>query len=328
MKFFHHNQSCSVINQLTNKNWNFLDNTQACEFSILARQFWQKYYPAQPHVDYSLDNFDKIPQVNRQLSNRLMQIDGIQKDLNNCCVYIDRGKSKTIVVVNSPNWYEQLYNDTGPEHKSSWFLEDSQFEDYNIISIVEDITRVYDNPVLYDSLYYCGINYNINSLPKLALYINKLINTKEYYVVGDCKNGHSSALLAYYLNASKVIISSGVSDIDFSFIQQKYMNEVGEYFLEAYWQIPFEIMLRTIAFGKHIPAELHSINSIAKKMPHAKFMYAHHENDTTFPEWIDMVDSNIVTKVSVKDSPYTFGNHYINIELYKAGHYLRFFNRN
>lgn len=328
MKFWHDNQSCEVINQLTSKNWNFLDNTHAHNFSILARQFWQKYYEPRDMVEYSLDNFNKIPQVNRQLSDRLLRINNIQRDLNNCCVYINRGKAKTIVVVNSPNWYEQLYNDTGPEHKSSWFLEDSQFEDYNIISLVEDITRVHDNPILYDSLYYCGINYNINSLPKLALYINKLFDTKEYYVVGDCKNGHSSALLAYYLNASKVIISSGVSDIDCSFVQSKFMNEVGEYLLDGYWQIPFEIMLRTIAFGKHIPAELHSINSIAKKMSHAKFMYAHHENDTTFSEWIDMVDGSIVNKVSIKDSPYTFGNHYINIELYKSGHYFRFFNSN
>ena len=317
---FESNNTCDVTDHIVNKDWNFVNNKESIEFSNLAQQYHIKYmsstYVTNEQRQICLDNFSSIKNINSLYLQE--SLNNATLDQNNSVAYIDRGKEKTIIAISGGSWLLALSRNA-IEHQYSWMFK--EFSDYNIISIVEDVKRSQRNPVLFDSCLYKGINDRIDSIEKLAEYIKDLIPNTEYNIVSDCKNGHSSCLLAEKLNASKVLIQSGTSTSIPIYTDNKKHN------IEDYFFIEFEMSLRNIAFCKDIPRHLTTINSIANAMPDTKFTYVHHVNDIGFKPYIDLVDDSVtnVTKIGIETTPHTYSDHYITLELRRSGFFVDYF---
>lgn len=306
--------SCDITNSIINKDWNFANNKDSVEFAIAMQKYHIKYmsstYVTNEQRQVCIDNFDRLKNIDSLYLKDTLTNATLDQDMS--VAYIDRGKPKTIVVISGGSWLLTLYRNA-IEHQGSWMLD--EFTDYNVISIVEDVIRSRRNPVLYDSCLYNGINDGLNSIEKVANYIKQLIPNTEYNIIADCKNGHSGCVLAYYLNASRVLVQSGTSTCEHTYDNNKTYN------IEDYFFIEFEVALRNIAFCKDVPKHLKSINSIAKEMPDTEFTYIHHVNDIGFNYYIDLVDDSIanITKSAIDRTPHTHGDHYITLELRRVG---------
>ena len=317
---FTSNNSCDIVKRIVNKNWNFLNDQESIEFSNLAQQYHIKYmsstYVTNEQRQICLDNFNNIKNINSLYLQNTLEHATLDQDMS--VAYINRGKEKTIVAISGSSWLLALSRNA-IEHQYSWMFD--EFTDYNIISIVEDVKRSQRNPVLFDSCMYKGINDNIDSIEKVATYIKDLIPNTEYNIVSDCKNGHSSCLLAEKLNASKVLIQSGSTTSSPMYAEDKIHD------IEEYFHIAFELSLRNLAFCKEIPSHLRSINNIAKAMPDTQFTYVHHVNDVGFKSYIDLVDDSIanITKVGIESTSHTYSDHYITLELRRSGFFVNYF---
>ena len=326
MKFYHPTVTdCSIVDYITSKDWSFANSKQAIDFYTEMNKFNIKHmaYDNDEQLtanqrQYCVDNFDKIQDID-QLMYPSHHENAIQ-DQNLAVSYIDRGKPKTIVAVSGGSWLLQL-NRNIIEHQLSWMLD--HYTDYNVISIVDDVRRSHRNPVLYDSCMYKGINDDLDSPEKLANYIKQLIPNTEYNVIADCKNGHSSCMLAYHLNATRVLVLSGTTtcDPDVVFSDPFYTPVDGKYNMLNFFQTPFEVALRNIAFCKYIPDKLVSISSIATAMPNTEFTYVFHVDDRGFKLYRDELDTSMsnINMRGIRNTAYTFGNHYITLELRNSG---------
>jgi len=326
MKFYHPTVTdCSIVDYITSKDWSFANSKQAIDFYTEMNKFNIKHmaYDNDEQLtanqrQYCVDNFDKIQDID-QLMYPSHHENAIQ-DQNLAVSYIDRGKPKTIVAVSGGSWLLQL-NRNIIEHQLSWMLD--HYTDYNVISIVDDVRRSHRNPVLYDSCMYKGINDDLNGPEKLANYIKQLIPNTEYNVIADCKNGHSSCMLAYHLNATRVLVLSGTTtcDPDVVFSDPFYTTVDGKHNMLNFFQTPFEVALRNIAFCKYIPDKLVSISSIATAMPNTEFTYVFHVDDIGFKLYRDELDTSMsnINMRGIRNTAYTFGNHYITLELRKSG---------
>lgn len=326
MKFYHPTVTdCSIVDYITSKDWSFANSKQAIDFYTEMNKFNIKHmaYDNDEQLtanqrQYCVDNFDKIQDID-QLMYPSHHENAIQ-DQNLAVSYIDRGKPKTIVAVSGGSWLLQL-NRNIIEHQLSWMLD--HYTDYNVISIVDDVRRSHRNPVLYDSCMYKGINDDLDSPEKLANYIKQLIPNTEYNVIADCKNGHSSCMLAYHLNATRVLVLSGTTtcDPDVVFSDPFYTPVDGKYNMLNFFQTPFEVALRNIAFCKYIPDKLVSISSIATAMPNTEFTYVFHVDDRGFKLYRDELDTSMsnINMRGIRNTAYTFGSHYITLELRKSG---------
>lgn len=326
MKFYHPTVTdCSIVDYITSKDWSFANSKQAIDFYTEMNKFNIKHmaYDNDEQLtanqrQYCVDNFDKIQDID-QLMYPSHHENAIQ-DQNLAVSYIDRGKPKTIVAVSGGSWLLQL-NRNIIEHQLSWMLD--HYTDYNVISIVDDVRRSHRNPVLYDSCMYKGINDDLDSPEKLANYIKQLIPNTEYNVIADCKNGHSSCMLAYHLNATRVLVLSGTTtcDPDVVFSDPFYTPVDGKYNMLNFFQTPFEVALRNIAFCKYIPDKLVSISSIATAMPNTEFTYVFHVDDRGFKLYRDKLDTSMsnINMRGIRNTAYTFGSHYITLELRKSG---------
>lgn len=317
---FTSNNSCDIVKRIVDKNWNFLNNSNSIEFSNLAQQYHIKYmsstYVTNEQRQICLDNFNNIKNINSLYLQESLTDATLDQDMS--VAYIDRGKEKTIVAISGGSWLLALSRNA-IEHQYSWMFD--EFTDYNIISIIEDVKRSQRNPVLFDSCLYKGINDNIDSIEKLATYIKNLIPNTDYNIVSDCKNGHSSCLLAKELNASNVLIQSGTSTCVPLYTNNKKHN------IEDYFFIGFELSLRNISFCNNIPKSLCTLNSIANTMPDTNFTYVHHVDDVGFKPYIDLVDDSVtnITKIGIETTPHTYSNHYITLELRRSGFFADYF---
>lgn len=326
MKFYHPTVTdCSIVDYITSKDWSFANSKQAIDFYTEMNKFNIKHmaYDNDEQLtanqrQYCVDNFDKIQDID-QLMYPSHHENAIQ-DQNLAVSYIDRGKPKTIVAVSGGSWLLQLTRNS-IEHQLSWMLD--HYTDYNVISIVDDVRRSHHNPVLYDSCMYKGINDDLNGPEKLANYIKQLIPNTEYNVIADCKNGHSSCMLAYHLNATRVLVLSGTTtcDPDVVFSNPFYTTVDGKHNMLNFFQTPFEVALRNIAFCKYIPDKLVSISSIATAMPNTEFTYVFHVDDIGFKLYRDELDTSMsnINMRGIRNTAYTFGNHYITLELRNSG---------
>ena len=336
MKFYNNKRikDCSIVDYITSKDWNITDSKDGADLVLSMLEYHIKHMSrhgtdilGSKQYKYGIDNFSKLKNFNKDQEvwmPNFISYQGITLSHNNSIAYIDRGKPKTIVVASGGSWILSLYRNK-LEHQYQWMFED--FKDYNIISVVEDVSRTFTNPLLYDSCLYAGINNELNSIEKLADYIKELIPNTEYNVVADCKNGHSSCMLAYYLNATRVLIQSGTTTCNYNVFHNNISNDAGEFRIDDFFQSSLEMTFRNIAFCKNVPQHLTHINSIATHMPGTEFTYIHHADDSEFKHHIDGVDESIknISKSSVNDTNYTHGQHYITTELRKSGMFTRYF---
>lgn len=319
---------CNIINSVTDKDWDFSIPEHGVEYEMLMQQYWIKYmgnsYVSTKQRQYAIDNFDKLNDIN-QIWLRDKELANVTFDQNNSIAYIDRGKEKTIVAVSGGSWVLNICRGS-LEHQYSWMAD--QFPEYNFISIVEDLSRSHRNPILYDSCLYNGINDELDSIEKVGKYIKELIPNTEYHIIADCKNGHSGAMLAYYIDASRVLLQSSVSHCNYKDKLKTFHNENDCYNINLWANIIFQVILRQIYFCNDVPTHLKSLNNIAKEMPNTKFLYVHHEHDLDFNHYIESVDDSIpnITKMPIQDTLHTSGNHYITLELRTNGFLNNYFN--
>lgn len=329
MKFYDHNVDCNISDTITATDWDIFDQTQSRDLSLLLRKYYLKHCQENEYMQYSFDAFQNLKYLNskNEVHFTLNDIPDLKLDQRSCVAFANRNKPKTIVALNGGSWIRDLYMDGGSEHQYHWLFRDMFEKQFNIISIAEDPRRSYTNPILYDSCFYNGINSDIDSLSDMCDYIQALIPSEEYYVIADCKNGHSASVLAYFLDATKVFIHSGITTSNTKVVKDIYYNDSDECFIKSYFQIPVEVMLRHEAFAHDLPNELTSINNIAKTMPYTKFMYMYHNQDKSITPHVDnIVESNNVTKKGIDTTAYTLSDHYIMSEIRKSGYVHSFFN--
>ena len=315
---------------LLERDWDFADNQQGVEFELLMHDYfideWNNhnksmYNPRQRSL--AIHGLHRLPNIKKLMYPEFYT--NVSTDQNNSVLYIDRGKPDTLISLSSGSWVNTVTRNL-LEHQVGYMLD--KVTDYNVISIIEDYTRTVDNPILYDSCMYDGINYEINSTTKLVEYIKNLIPNTNYHILADCKNGHSSCLIAHELGASRVLIQSGISNCEYE-QELKQFSRVefdNRYNLYEWNDLRFQVLLRQMHFCKDIPDKFKSINSIAEVTPNCEFTYVYCDKDDSLYRYIDSVtDTENVNKVPLAPTAYTFGNHYITIELENSGYFDRYF---
>jgi len=339
LKFYNptieHND-CPFVTHLVSKDWDFTNNDESVDFFITMQKYYIKHLSSKDRYvsvqirQNAVDNFSNLENFNKTQSilwpEQELRDMGVKFSHDNYVAVLDRGKPKTIVVISSGGWPESLYKN-GVSHYGAWMFH--EFPDYNIISLVEDVGRSFRNPVLYASFLYAGLNDELNSIEKVADFITEIMPDTEYHIVSDCKNGHSGSILAYYLNATRVLLQSGMSTCDLGDLFSRYYNENDEIPLTAYFgNFSIEFGIRVSTLCGDIPLHLRTVNDIAKSMPNTEFTYMHHADDLHFRSYIDGIDGDIenIKKSAVERSPYTFADHHITLELRRNGTFTNYFN--
>lgn len=217
----------------------------------------------------------------------------------------DIGSKKTIVVVNHRgHWAYNLYNKTSMEnyrHPEFYYL--SKQDQFNYISFYEDETRSYLNPMLEPSGLYRGINSEIDSIQKVSDFVKKLYPNTDYYVVSDCKTGHSACILAEHLQANKVFLASPVTYLDADKLWD-YVEIDNKVNTTGLMDINFIMYIRAVLYKNTMQSHQYNINDIAKHNPNIDFnvnavngdflIRTHIENvDTTIPNLsLNLVENN------------------------------------
>ena len=320
------------FNWLNQRDWDFTDNQQGFEFEILMQELYSRlwdnnnmrshYNPRQRRT--AIRNIKQLPNIKSLMWPE--QYTHASTDQNNSIIYLDRGKPDTIVNLSSGSWVNTVTRNL-LEHQLGWTFD--RLGDYNVISIIEDYSRTADNPILYDSCMYKGISYEIDTTTKLVEYIKNLIPNTNYHIVSDCKNGHSSCIIAHELGASRVLVQSGITHCHWESELTKFNRDFNNNLPHIYhWDdFIFQVLLRQMNFCKDMPEEFKSLNSIAEVTPDCEFTYAYCDGNTSMPQYIDSVyETTNVNKVSIAPTPYTFDNHFITMELEKSGWFANYFN--
>lgn len=314
---------------IVERDWDFSNNQHAIEFELLMQEYHMyahekgkvsHYNPRQRKV--AIAGFNTLQNI-RPLLQKDDDLDNTSVEHNNCVVYIDKGKPDTIVTVSAGNWVNAITRNA-LEHQNSWML--NEFDEYNVISIVEDNARVARNPILYDSCLYQGISDELDSIEKLSTYLKQLIPNTKYHIVADCKNGHSACILAHAMDASSALIQSGITHCNYPQEMLEENNRNTKYEIDTWSDLNFQVQLKQIQFCKDVPVELTSINNIAKVTPSCNFTYIHHNEDAGLMNYIDTLqEESNVTKIGIDTTRYTYGNHYITLELRKSKWFLEYF---
>ena len=331
MKFVNFNNvKCNYADMLCKEVWNFSDDKQGVEFVKLFLNYKISNGYSNDKELNALENFNKLKNFNN--TGKLFfssDVDGVVNTQDNCVSYIDRGKDKTIVAISGGSWMLSLYQDQGIEHQYAWMFDDDNFNDYNIISLVEHPKRAFTNPMLYDSCMYDGINDELNNLNDVCDFIKTLIPNQQYYLISDCKTTHACALMSYYLNAHAVFMSSGATHSNYQKVLYSFTTPIESSFVDINNadDIGFELCIRQQHFTKKLPKYLKCVNSIASKMPETKFEYVYHKDDKTFYKYINHIqNSSNVNVYGIDDTPYCYGKHYIVIQLRSDATIANFFN--
>jgi hypothetical protein len=325
-----------ITANLIGRDWDFSDGEQSKEFSTLYRKYLlglisspeEKYYK---FLKSTIDNFELLKTFTADTSpHPSIANRNCDTFFDNTVGIVNRGKKKTIIALGGGSWYKTLYNYDGLDHVASWLFDERDSVNYNVISFREQIERCYYNPVLYDSCYYNGCHEQLTTPQAMAAFIKQLFPDNEYYIFGDCKLGHATALLAYYLGASKIFVSSGITTMEIATLDTFLnKNNDGDYHLNDYQSLgAFEVLLRATYFSDNIPSHLMTTQNIINLMPNSKFMFYNHEHDIPeFNEQSKMVSLASNVNIHYTDNQkYSINNHHIVNYLRKHNIVFDFFN--
>lgn len=317
-------------NKIVYKDWDFSNDKISCEFSHEYRNHIFKSLQPSDHsyaqMKYCLQNFHKLKTFTADNKVHISIDRDCTKEYHNTVAFINRGKKKTIISLGGGSWYKTLYMQAGLDHISAW-LFDAAPKDYNVISFREQIERCYVNPVVYDSFFYKGFHDSYPSLLSMANYIKSVFPESDFYVVGDCKLGHSAALLTYYLSAKKCFLHSAVTTIKEEDLNQLFWrNKVGDYHIDLYHFISFEVLIRSLYFTNYIPQDLLRVQDIIDRMPNCQFCFYYHKEDTEFLTHTKFIKNRNNTRiVYTDDKRSTLKNHFILPFLKKHNIIINFF---
>ena len=312
---------------LTSSEWNFSDNQQAKVFCRMYREheLLDKENIDHKKIQYTLNNYNLMETFTADNPTNFSVKDEYVLEFDKTVAYLDRKKSKTIIALSGGSWRKTLYEQVGLEHTYGWLKNDPLADDYNIVSFSEQLERTYHNPILYDSCYYNGCHPDLDTLEAIADYTKKLFPDNDYYVVADCKAGHSGALLSYYLSSKKCFLHSAITTVDTDVMSKWWANNEGTYHIDLYPSIDFEVFLRATYLNKFIPKDLVTTQSIIDRMPNCEYQFYYHEGDTWFHRHADLIKTAKVKYTS--DQKYTYTDHYILPYLRKYNIILDFFNQ-
>jgi hypothetical protein len=321
-KEFPHPTTAKVIG----RDWDFSIDSQALEFSILFREhilsgldIGEKRYKK---IKATIDDFELLKNFSAHSPlHQTTRRDNCIRAYDNTVAYMDRGKKKTVVALSGGSWYKTLHDNAGLDHTTHWAFDDLDKNEFNVISFREQVERSYKNPVVYDSHYYNGFHDAVPNLKSMAEYIESLFPGSEYYVIGDCKLGHSAALLSHFLSARKCFLHSAVTTVvedDLKDILLK--NDSGDYYVDLYQYVSFEVLLRALYFADQIPEDLNTVQKIITQMPQCEFCFLYHSEDPEFLIHANLINTAVnVKKYITSDTTYSLHNHVLL-------NYLRKFN--
>ena len=267
----------SATHQILSKKWALTNIKEMRTFFDLQQSAFIEYSDRfnelhKPHAD-------AIKIMNQRRINRYLpdefysnanqnKIQGFSKsDLNNCVLWEDKNKPTTIVIINNhASWQEALYGNIHGTNKQNgsdlhyyawltrnvhWLKKSDQF---NLISITEDLRRIEKNPLVYPSYFMDGISDKLNTVEKMATYIKSIFDT-EFIVYNTCKNAMVGALLAEQLNAKGCFIEDGSTSFvsDNKFTEWKFDGDTvvfdyavdNVYFLSWLREVYFDIVNKT-----------------------------------------------------------------------------------
>jgi len=339
INFYHKFDVCYIddplMREACTREWNVTDERDAfrlTELIALMRQDMAADFGVDTNI-YGIDNFDSLLTFNERHSDQ--PLNGWQSDFMCNVTYIGRGKSKTIIALSSDTWHSRLVEGNPYDHQFYWLggsnhdQHGEEFADYNILSFSEDITRVHSNPLIYESSFYHGLNSTIDSLQKMAEYTMALFPDSSYYVVSDCRNGHSGALLASRLNASGCFISGGMSTIDPAVtIGTLRTNDNGAIHINTYASTELGIHVRALAFRHLFTQSELNLYDVIKNSPNTKFKFLHHELDEEYFTFKDSRSNDSLPNLDVQSilTRYSMHNHNLTPEIRKNQHLSKFFN--
>lgn len=240
--------------------------------------------------------------------------DGWQYLYNGDIAYIDRGKDKTIVTLSTVGiWVSHVTEHNHYSHQSMWLADHPDYDDFNIISFNDDLSRINKNPMAYPSYYYNGVNEELNSLEALRDITQQLFPNSKYYIFSDCKTGHAGAVLAAYLDAKKCLIHSGTTIFDPERLWEHVRVGQSDHIdVDYLFDIMVPMYIRGSLFNRKVPREWWSTKDIVKNKPQTDFMYAYCTADDEYRWFIDDLEpTNNLTLVPIEPSHSVVGNHFI-----------------
>lgn len=243
--------------------------------------------------------------------------------------YLDREQKHTIISISGSSWYDYLHADDNPYyHQWHWLYERNDNNDYNLIDFQEDMTRAARNPMIYECCFYEGVNDTINSIHKMANKVKELFPDNDYYIVCDCKNGHSGALLAQALNAKGCFISAGITDFSSKYLFNEIKHDDEFISFDYINDVKFGMFMKSLRYSPQLNDNELTVYDIAKNNPNIQFQFTCHEDDDEFYKFNDYLNKPELPNVNRSEikTRYQVHNHYILPELKKNKHISKFFN--
>lgn len=311
-----------LIPLITGKEWDVFNQEDARTLALSLVDIYNRQWNTR-----TLQNFYLIPYFNKlTLESKETDAPDWDNEFYSSILFKDNNKKKTIIALSGMSWPKELYTRRPFNHDYIWLGSEKRnyTENYNIISFKEDLSRVYDNPLLFNSSYYKGINNEIDSLDKMVEYVKQKFPDNEYYVLADCKSGHSGALFASKLQAKKCFLIAPFTRFDTEYWYE-YLFENDKIGIKVSDDMPFYQYIKTIAYPEMVNDDELTMNDIIRNSPSTQFKVMYHVDDHQhyrYPEHDKSLTNVIVESVS-GDKFYTC--HYIVPELESQGYISSFF---
>jgi len=326
--------------ELESREWNLEDSADSLRLYQLRSMIEIANLPDHgknsKHAEYllkSIDNISDLKNIKSKFSmDRFNELwPGMESYYDGDILVRDRKKKRTLIVIShNGHWArtlasiennsDQLYihpqfnvlSTLGNEGNKPGNPEHDVFLEYNYVGVCEDIRRSYDNPILMPSVMYGGINSEIDSIDKLVNWIKNRFADSEYYILSDCKTGHSATMLAEKIYARKIFLISPVTTVDSDYL---YNNNT-----RGLAGMEFVMWTRSLKYSNIFEDHHISINSIARKNPNIQIQIYYHVNDRFMKNHIDYLEHDI-DNLNIKFQEPTLmtkDNHFIITELFRS----------
>lgn len=325
---------------LTSRSWDLLDPKDGHELYMMRCKQDIEFgtSPAEEKsLLYSMENFDNLTKLKSRWNNdefKHHQPDW-QCDYQGDVLWRDRGKDKTIVVVTHHGQWSSalnLPNNQFYDHNEFSWLGNTKFgfDDFNWISLKEHEGSAHVNPMIYPTSFYGGINQELNSIQKVSEYVKNKFPGNEFYVISDCKTGHSSAILASMLSATKLLLCSGTTTMDSDYLGFKVLGDDNKLRTNDLLSLGFIMYVRSVLHKDKFDADMIDLNSIARCNPQMQIQAFYHVNDHQMRKFIDIIDTGLpnIDVIDIPDTQFTHRNHHIIAEVRRKKYIHKFFNGN
>jgi hypothetical protein len=320
--------------------WDALDPKDGRELFMMRAKKELELGGGPKHILYQeaiLNNFEKLRTYRDEWDEQAFydNDDSIKVAHKGDVFYRDRGSKKTIVAFSSRGqWGKNLIMPTDdrwnhPEY--DWIGKKNQgYDDYNFISLQEDITRAYTNPTSEPSALLRGINDELDSPQKVAEYVQSIFPGTELHFISDCKSTIATAYVAHLANARSLFLIAPIITLDKNrFIAGTNDEGMPHWDIHDMASINFIFYIRSMMYTDVIiPQSLNDVIKIAHVSPQMQTQIYYHENDGIMHTSIDLLTQTTLPDnlnvTYIEDTKYCSGNHHIINEVRKSRYYNKF----